>query len=192
MIFPYSWSSSDGQWTKVGDVVGAAGQSDSTKTLYEGKEYDFVFSVDIAEGQPPLKLPYNTSEDPWLAAQKFIHKNDLSQYYLDTVANFIITNSKGAAGVVKSSTNSTNGGSSSYVDPFTGGARYVPSLGETASSTTQGADPFTGSGRYVPPSSEPVQTKSQNSYFPIRDFLRFDQANIDAITSMFFVVTVIT
>ena len=100
--------------------------------------------------------------------------------------------SKGAAGVVKSSTNSTNGGSSSYVDPFTGGARYVPSLGETASSTTQGADPFTGSGRYVPPSSEPVLTKSQNSYFPIRDFLRFDQANIDAITSMFFVVTVIT
>ena len=186
ILFNNSWSSSDGQWTKVGDVVGAAGQSDSTKTLYEGKEYDFVFSVDIAEGQPPLKLPYNIADDPWLAAQKFIHKNDLSQYYLDTVANFIITNSKGAAGVVKSSTvGSTNGSSSSYVDPFTGGSRYVPSLGETTSLATQGADPFTGSGRYVPPSSEPVQTKSQNSYFPIRDFLRFDQANIDAITSMF-------
>lgn len=89
----FSWSSSEG-WTKVGDVVGAAGQSESTKTLHNGKEYDYVFTVDIAEGQPPLKLPYNTSEDPWVAAQKFIHDYQLSQQYLDTVANFIITNSK--------------------------------------------------------------------------------------------------
>ena len=189
----HSWSSSDGQWTKVGDVVGAAGQSDATKTLYEGKEYDFVFSVDITEGQVPLKLPYNTSEDPWLAAQKFIHKHDLSQYYLDTVANFIITNSKGAAGggaATASSSNSTNG--SSYVDPFTGGSRYVPSSGNAASSASQGSDPFTGSGRYVPPSSSSaVEAKLTNSYFPVREFLRFDLANIDAISSMFILFLII-
>ena len=89
----YSWSSSEG-WMKVGDVVGAAGESESTKTLHDGKEYDFVFSVDIAEGQPPLKLPFNNSQDPWAVAQKFIHDHQLSQQYLDTVANFIITNSK--------------------------------------------------------------------------------------------------
>ena len=82
----------------MGDVLGAAGgseTSDPSKTSHEGKEYDFVFSIDIAEGQPPLKLPYNCTEDPWLVAQKFIHKHDLSQYYLDTVANFIIKNSGG-------------------------------------------------------------------------------------------------
>jgi len=186
----YSWSSGENQWVKVGDVVGAAGQSDSTKTLHEGKEYDFVFSVDIAEGQPPLKLPYNVSEDPWQAAQKFIHANDLSQYYLDTVANFIITNSKGAAGQ-SAAVPSTNG--TTYTDPFTGGSRYVPSSGNPApASDSPAADPFTGAGRYVPQSqSAPVASKPAESFFPVRDFLRFDQANLEAITSKMSYVVVI-
>lgn len=176
--FYISWSSSDGQWTKVGDVVGAAGQSDSTKNLYEGKEYDYVFSVDIDEGKPPLKLPYNTSEDPWLAAQKFIHKNDLSQYYLDTVANFIITNSKSGT-----SSGASEKSSETYVDPFTGGSRYVPSSGNALSNSamSQGEDPFTGSGRYIPPGQP---KKPEPALFPVKEFLRFDQANIEAISSI--------
>lgn len=31
------------------------------KQLHDGKEYDYVFDVDIQEGAPPLKLPYNIS-----------------------------------------------------------------------------------------------------------------------------------
>lgn len=31
------------------------------KQLYDGREWDYVFDVDIAEGVPPLKLPYNVS-----------------------------------------------------------------------------------------------------------------------------------
>ena len=31
------------------------------KQLYKGKEYDYVFDVDIQDGVPPLKLPYNVS-----------------------------------------------------------------------------------------------------------------------------------
>lgn len=31
------------------------------KQLYEGQEYDYVFDVDVSEGMPPLKLPYNIS-----------------------------------------------------------------------------------------------------------------------------------
>lgn len=165
--------------------MGAAGQSDSTKNLYEGKEYDFVFSVDIAEGQPPLKLPYNSSEDPWTAAQKFIHKNDLSQYYLDTIANFIITNSKGASSS-NGSAPAPNAGDT-YTDPFTGASRYVPSSSNsvpTAQAANGGAgDPFTGSGRYIP-ADEVLPVKAGNAYFPVRDCLRFDQANVEAITSM--------
>lgn len=38
------------------------------------QEYDFVFSVDIKDGAPPIKLPFNKTEDPWVAAQAFIHK----------------------------------------------------------------------------------------------------------------------
>lgn len=42
-------------------------------------------------------------------------------------------------------------------------------------------DPFTGSGRYIPPS----EIKPVNTFFPVKDFLRFDQANIEAIKSNF-------
>ena len=167
----------------MGDVLGAAGgsePSDPSKTSHEGKEYDFVFSIDIAEGQPPLKLPYNCTEDPWLVAQKFIHKHDLSQYYLDTVANFIIKNS-GGQNRAAAAPAATEG----FFDPFTGGSRYVPpSKTSNTPSVGGGADPFTGSGRYVPPSTEtPVNKSSQHSYIPVREFCRFEQANVQAISS---------
>lgn len=137
----FSWDRSVSQWKKVGDVVGSSGgtQATSGKTLYEGKEYDYVFSVDIEEGKPPLKLPYNISEDPWFAAQKFLSKNNLSQLFLDQVANFIVDNTKGV----------TLNQSSGYADPFTGGSRYVPGS-DSGTSQADGADPFTGAGRYIP------------------------------------------
>lgn len=54
-----------------------------------------MFTIDINEGGPSLKLPYNVCEDPWLTAHTFLQKNDLSPMFLDQVANFIITNTKG-------------------------------------------------------------------------------------------------
>jgi hypothetical protein len=47
------------QWQKIGEVVDAVGSG--RKQLYEGKEYDYVFDVDIQDGVPPLKLPYNAN-----------------------------------------------------------------------------------------------------------------------------------
>lgn len=44
---------------KVGKVVDAIGSN--RKQLYDGKEYDYVFDIDIAEGAPPIKLPYNVT-----------------------------------------------------------------------------------------------------------------------------------
>lgn len=38
------------------DAVGSG-----RKQLYQGREYDYVFDVDVQEGVPPLKLPYNAS-----------------------------------------------------------------------------------------------------------------------------------
>lgn len=46
-------------WQKVGEVVDAVGPG--RKQLFEGKEYDYVFDVDITDGAPPLKLPYNVT-----------------------------------------------------------------------------------------------------------------------------------
>jgi phospholipase A-2-activating protein len=40
-------------------VVDAAGSGH--KRLHEGKEYDYVFDVDIKDGAPSLKLPYNVN-----------------------------------------------------------------------------------------------------------------------------------
>jgi phospholipase A-2-activating protein len=56
------------------DAVGS-GQ----KQLFEGVEYDYVFDIDIGEGMPPLKLPYNVSENPYTAAQQFLYKHELDQ-----------------------------------------------------------------------------------------------------------------
>lgn len=70
-----------------------------------------MFDVDIQEGKPPLKLPYNISEDPWFAAQAFLDRNNLSQLFLDQVANFITQNAKGVTLGTQSS---------GYADPFTG------------------------------------------------------------------------
>ena len=75
-----------------------------------------MFSVDIQDGVPPLKLPYNVTEDPWFAAQNFIHKNNLPQAYLEQVANFIVTNSKKSQQLAGPS----NTASSEFFDPFTG------------------------------------------------------------------------
>ena len=53
------WDSTSNQWQKVGEVVDAVGSG--RKQLHEGKEYDYVFDVDIQDGVPPLKLPYNVN-----------------------------------------------------------------------------------------------------------------------------------
>ncbi|KAG7174341.1 Phospholipase A-2-activating protein-like [Homarus americanus] len=136
----YSWSASDQQWTAVGEVVGGAGGSQSTsgKVLFEGKEYDFVFDVELDQGTR-FKLPYNSCEDPYFAAQRFIHRHELPQEFLDQVATFIINNTKGMTLGVE--------GNTQFADPFTGGSRYQPGASGPAPG---GADPFTGGGRYVP------------------------------------------
>ena len=75
-----------------------------------------MFSVDIEEGKPPLKLAYNVTEDPWQAAQAFLHRYNLSQLFLDQVANFIVDNAKGVTLGMQPG---------SYDDPFTGKMREV-------------------------------------------------------------------
>ncbi|OAR02938.1 hypothetical protein LLEC1_04934 [Akanthomyces lecanii] len=94
-VTAHTWSTSQQQWLNVGTVVDAVG-STGKKVEYQGKSYDFVFDVDIEDGKPPLKLPYNLSENPYERATKFLNDNELPLTYLDNVANFITTNTKGA------------------------------------------------------------------------------------------------
>jgi phospholipase A-2-activating protein len=82
-------------------------------------------------------LPYNKTDDPYTVAQAFIHRHDLSQYFLDTIANFIIKN----AGLDKMPAAPQG----TFVDPFTGGNRYVPGgSAQSSGPTSANPDPFTG------------------------------------------------
>lgn len=94
-VTAHTWSMAQQQWINVGTVVDAVG-STGKKVEYNGKSYDYVFDVDIEDGKPALKLPYNLSENPYERATKFLNDNELPLTYLDNVANFITENTKGA------------------------------------------------------------------------------------------------
>lgn len=118
----YQWSTCESRWVKVGDVVGSAehSASGSNRILFEGKEYDYVFTVDFADNMPAVKLPFNKMDDPWVVAQAFLHKHNLPQDYLDTVAKYIIKQ----AGLESSNISKDSG--NEFFDPYTGSGRYVP------------------------------------------------------------------
>ncbi len=130
-------------------------------------------------GGKKLKLPYNLSDNPYHAAQKFIHENELSQYFLDEIAQFIIKNTQ-------SETIGVSNQSSSYYDPFTGENRYVPPPSSSSSMSNSNknsfvADPFTGSGAYHTGINK-IQNESKiNQYFPQSEFCLFDQLNSQPI-----------
>ncbi|XP_065089431.1 phospholipase A-2-activating protein [Ochlerotatus camptorhynchus] len=196
-IMCYQWSNN--KWECVGDVMGATG-GDTGKQLYEGREYDYVFSVNLSDEAPNLKLPYNKGEDPWFVAQRFIHKHSLPQAYLDQVANFIITNADKAP--VKPSA-----GTNSFYDPFTGGARYMPGVGSSYQPTVANTDPFTGGSSYTtqtPNAGVPgngsagagntdpftggssystgsTEVKKSNTHFPNRHFVTVETVDLSKV-----------
>ncbi|KAF5330954.1 hypothetical protein D9619_005411 [Psilocybe cf. subviscida] len=207
MVEAHQWDSANHTWQKIGDVVDAVGSG--RKQLYQGKEYDYVFDVDIQDGVPPLKLPYNASENPFSAAQRFLQSNDLPLTYIDEVVKFIEKNTSGV-----------NIGTSGeeYVDPFTGASRYRAAAPASAASTGQYVDPFTGASRYVaspPPASggaggtdysDPFTGASRYSgaasatqqqapapaaapaakILPVTKIVTFKQANVNAMQSKMF------
>ncbi|KZP01155.1 phospholipase A-2-activating protein [Calocera viscosa TUFC12733] len=185
----HQWSSASGSWEKVGEVVDAVGSS--RKQLFNGKEYDYVFDVDVQEGVPPLKLPYNVNENPYAAAQRFLAQNDLPPSYLDQVVQFIEKNTSGV----------NIGSNDQYQDPFTGAGRYRPGSPAPARAGNNYADPFTGAGAYRSSNAEPAPTASSQlvdpftgssaystapaprpaGILPVRTPLTFKQANVAAV-----------
>ncbi|WRT66660.1 uncharacterized protein IL334_003620 [Kwoniella shivajii] len=174
VVEAYQWSGPTSTWQQIGQVVDAIGQG--RKQLYEGQEYDYVFDVDVAEGVPPLKLPYNASENPWIAAQRFLDKNELPSTYCEQVVEFIQKNTNGVT------LGQGNGGGNDFVDPFTGGSRYTGSTSAIAGPSYGGGDPFTGGGAYSS-TPAPAQPKRSNGILPVKTYLSFKQMNITAAKS---------
>lgn len=117
-VTAHTWSSGQQQWINVGTVVDAVG-STGKKVEHNGESYDYVFDVDIEEGKPPLKLPYNLSENPYERATKFLGDNELPLSYLDQVANFITQSTQGA-------TLGADAQQSDGPDPYGTESRYRP------------------------------------------------------------------
>ncbi|KAJ5735656.1 uncharacterized protein N7483_000781 [Penicillium malachiteum] len=148
-VTAHTWSSATQEWIAVGTVVESAGSS-GRKTEYHGHDYDYVFDVDIEDGKPPLKLPYNVSQNPYEAAKKFIEDNELPISYLDQVANFITQNTQGAT-IGQSSEPAAEG-----EDPWGSDRRYRP--GDSAAAENA-----------QPPAPEPrPQVLPQKTYLSIR------------------------
>ncbi|KAF9893989.1 hypothetical protein FE257_008960 [Aspergillus nanangensis] len=117
-VTAHTWSAASGEWIAVGTVVDSAASS-GRKTEYLGHDYDYVFDVDVEDGKPPLKLPYNVSQNPYEAATKFIGDNELPMSYLDQVAQFIVQNTQGAT--LGQSSQEASGS-----DPWGSDRRYRP------------------------------------------------------------------
>ncbi|KAI0273434.1 phospholipase A-2-activating protein [Gloeopeniophorella convolvens] len=196
----HQWDSTSNQWQKIGEVVDAVGSG--RKQLYEGREYDYVFDVDIQDGVPPLKLPYNANENPFSAAQRFLEKNDLPLTYVDQVVQFIEKNAGGVnLGGNEEYMDPFTGASryrasgpapsvppgSTFSDPYTGGSRYISSGPATPSTTASSSgDPLTGSSRYVAGSApmasqQPPAPIPTPSVIPVAKVLSFKQANVSAM-----------
>lgn len=98
-IEAHQWANN--QWTLLGEVVGGEGasstnlQSSGKKVEYLGKKYDYVFDVDVKEGQPPLKLPFNLTDNPYVVADKFLADYELPSSYKSQVIEFILQNTQG-------------------------------------------------------------------------------------------------
>ncbi|OAY25488.1 phospholipase A-2-activating protein [Manihot esculenta] len=111
----YAWNLREQKWDKIGEVVD--GPDDGMKRpILDGIEYDYVFDVDIGDGEPIRKLPYNRSDNPYTVADKWLIKENLPLSYRQQIVDFILQNS-GQKGIALDS---------SFRDPYTGANAYVP------------------------------------------------------------------
>lgn len=111
----YSWNMREQKWDKIGEVVD--GPEDSLKrTVLDGKEYDYVFDVDIGDGEPIRKLPYNRSDNPYDTADKWLLRENLPLSYRQQIVDFILENTG----------QKTFSFDPTFRDPYTGSSAYLP------------------------------------------------------------------
>ncbi|KAL1554229.1 phospholipase A-2-activating protein-like [Salvia divinorum] len=146
----YAWNMREQKWDKIGEVVD--GPDDNMKSsALNGVQYDHVFDVDIGDGEPIRKLPYNRSENPCDVADKWLLNENLPLSYRQQIVEFILQNT-GQKDFTPDPL---------FRDPYTGSNAYVPG----APSKFPDAS-----------SSEPSY-----KHIPKRGMLAFDTAQFDGI-----------
>ncbi|KAL3722505.1 hypothetical protein ACJRO7_034818 [Eucalyptus globulus] len=111
----YAWNSTELKWDKIGEVVDGPEDSMNRPAL-DGVQYDYVFDVDIGDGEPIRKLPYNRSDNPYDTADKWLLKENLPLSYRQQIVEFILANSGQRDFNLDPS----------FRDPYTGSSAYVP------------------------------------------------------------------
>lgn len=147
----YSWNSTEYKWDKIGEVVDGPDDLQGRKKL-DGVAYDYVFDVDIEDGEPIRKLPYNRGDNPYFVAEQWLLKEGLPLTYREQIVQFILQNT-GQANVPLDN---------SFVDPYTGANAYMPGQ---PSSFMSGSPP----------------EKYNFKHIPKRGMLYFDTAQFDGI-----------
>ncbi|KAK9942355.1 hypothetical protein M0R45_008025 [Rubus argutus] len=122
----YAWNIREQKWDKIGEVVD--GPDDGMKRpVLDGSEYDYVFDVDIGDGEPMRKLPYNRSDNPYDTADKWLLKENLPLSYREQVVAFILQNSGQKDFTLDPS----------FRDPYTGSSAYVPGQSSSKSGSAK-------------------------------------------------------
>ncbi|KAB2603049.1 phospholipase A-2-activating protein-like [Pyrus ussuriensis x Pyrus communis] len=122
----YAWNMREQKWDKIGEVVD--GPDDGMKRpVLDGNEYDYVFDVDIGDGEPIRKLPYNRSDNPYDTADKWLLRENLPLSYREQVVAFILQNT--------GQNNFTL--DPSFRDPYTGSSAYVPGQSSNKSASAK-------------------------------------------------------
>lgn len=82
----YQWTGKE--WSLIGNMTSPALE----KRTFQGKEYDFVFDVEMEGHSEKLQLPYNSGDNMFTVAMKFIERNNLDSIYLDEIVAFLKKN----------------------------------------------------------------------------------------------------
>eukprot|EP00879_Flechtneria_rotunda_P023083 GHRR01024402.1.p1 GENE.GHRR01024402.1~~GHRR01024402.1.p1 ORF type:complete len:154 (+),score=56.22 GHRR01024402.1:48-464(+) len=85
-IAAYSWDAGKCVWEKIGTVVDAPepGVITSDRKWYMGREWDYVFDVEMDSGLK-LKLALDAGENPYIVADRFLDQHDLPAEFKEQV-----------------------------------------------------------------------------------------------------------
>ena len=115
------WIQASGAWIEIGEVTGQ-GDGGTVNGVY----YDQVMPVEMETpmGVQTLQLGFNTGENPYVAANRFIEQNELGRQHQEEIAKWIMnragksnTPSLGGGGAPQSSRPSSSSSSSSSSMP---------------------------------------------------------------------------
>ncbi|CAM6084680.1 unnamed protein product [Calypogeia fissa] len=155
----YSWNKNEFKWDKIGEVVDGPDDSVQKKTL-NGVAYDYVFDVDIGDGEPTRKLPYNKGQNPYDVADQWLLSEELPLVYRQQVVEFILQNT----GQQQQSIPQFD---PTFSDPYTGSNAYVP-----------GQQQFS----VAPQANASIDSKLHTlKHLPKKGSLLFDTAQYDGI-----------